>query len=85
MPVDAAVEEVDQRRNVAAQAHAAAGLFEVLATHATELRVVPNEVGELAALLHEVAARQPVDLFLEAATRRSARSARRPESLKLSV
>ena len=66
MPVDAAVEKTDQRRDVAAEPYAAARLFEVLATHAAKLRVVTNEVGQLAALLHEVAAGKPADLLLEA-------------------
>ena len=65
MPLDAAIEKVDERRDVAAQAHAAPGLVEVLAPDAAELRIVTNQVGELAALLDQVAAGQPVDLLLE--------------------
>ena len=65
MSFDASLEEVEQRGNVAAQPHATARLFEVLAPHAAKLRIVPNEVRQLAALLHEVAARKPVDLLLE--------------------
>ena len=38
---------------------------QVLAPHAAELRIVTNQVGELAALLHEVAPRQARDLLLE--------------------
>ena len=60
------VEKIDQRRDVAAEPHAATGLFEVLTTHAAKLRIVTNEVGQLAALLHEVAAGKPADFFLEA-------------------
>ena len=66
VPVDAALEKVDERRDVAAQPHAPAGFLEVLAPHAAELRIVANQVGELAALLDEVAPGQPVDLLLEA-------------------
>ena len=84
MPVEAALEEVDERRDVAAQPHAPAGLLEVLAPHAAKLRVVANQVGELAALLHEVAAREPVDLLLESDTPSSSLSTT-PESLKLRV
>ena len=65
MPVDAAVEQVHERRYVAAQAHAAAGLLEVLAPDAPEFRVVTNQVRQLAALLDQVAPCQSVDLFLE--------------------
>src|SRR5574339_214952 len=45
--VDAAIEEIDERRDAAAQAHAPARLLEVLATHAAKLRIVTNQVGEL--------------------------------------
>ncbi len=60
------VEKVDERLDVAAQPNAPSGLLEVLAPHAPELRVVTNQVRQLAPLLDQVAPGQPVDLFLEA-------------------
>ena len=65
MPVDAACEQVHERRQVAPQPHATSRLLEVLAPDAAELRVVANQIRELASLVDHVAARQPVDLFLE--------------------
>ena len=50
----------------AAQPDAAARLDQVLAAHAAELRVVPDQVGQLAALLDEVAGREARDLLFEA-------------------
>ena len=64
-PVEAALEKVHERGDVAAQPDAPAGFDEVLAAHAPELRIVANQVRQLAALLHEVARRQPLDLLLE--------------------
>ena len=65
MTVDAALEEVDQRRDVAAQPDPPPGLDQVLAPDAAELGVVTDQVGQLAALLHQVAARQALDLLVE--------------------
>ena len=42
-----------------------ARLFEMLAPHPAELRVVPQEVRELAALLNQVAPGEPRDLLVE--------------------
>ena len=47
------------------QPHALAGFDEVLAAYAAKFGVVPDQVGELAALLHEVAGREARDLLLE--------------------
>ena len=63
--VEPSLEELHERRNVAAQTDAAAGLFEVLAANAAKLRIVPNQVGELASLLDQVRRGQPLDLPLE--------------------
>src|SRR5205814_9156244 len=60
-----AVQQLHQQRDVLAQPHAAPRLHEVLAAHAPELRVVANEVGQLSALLHEVARGEAGDLLLE--------------------
>ena len=54
-----AFEELDQRRNVVAQANPPAGLLEVLAAHAAELGIVAEQVGQLPSLLHEIAAASP--------------------------
>ena len=62
---DAARQEFDEGLEAAFQAHAPAGFDEVLAPHAAELGVVPDQVGELAALLHQVAVREARDLVFE--------------------
>jgi hypothetical protein len=51
---------------VVLEPHAPPRLDEVLPAHAAELRVVPNQIRELPALMDKVAAAQPVDLFFEA-------------------
>ena len=83
--VEAALEELDQRRNVAGAAARAAGLDQVLAPDAAELGIVANQVGELAPLLDEVAPGQAVDLLLETRGAPSSSLRTSPESLKLSV
>jgi hypothetical protein len=65
MAVEPACEDVDERRDVAAKTDAAAGLLEMLAAHAAELRIVPDEIRELAPLLYQIAAREAVHLLLE--------------------
>ena len=65
MAVEAPVEELDQRRDVAPQPDQPARLDQVLAPDAAELGVVPNQVGQLATLLHEIAPRQALDLLLK--------------------
>ena len=64
-PSKPAIEEVDQRRDVVPQPDQPARLDQVLTPDAAELGVVPNQVGQLAALLHEIAPRQAVDLVLK--------------------
>ena len=75
---------VDERRDVLRSRTAPPGLLEVLAPHAAELGIVTNQVGQLAALLHQVVAGQPLDLVLE---RRGADQLAQDHarSLKLSV
>ena len=63
--VEAALEKIDERGNVAAQPHVAPGLGQVLAPNAAELRIVTNEIGQLPTLLHQIAVREPFDLVLE--------------------
>ena len=84
MAVDAALQQIDERRDVAPQPDAPAGLLEVLAPDAAELRVVTNQIGQLPALLDQIASREPFDLLVKAggADQLAQHS---PESLKLSV
>ena len=63
--IDAALEEFDERRQTLLEAYALAGFDEMFAAHAAELRIVADEIGELAALLHEMAGREAGDLLLE--------------------
>ena len=64
-PVEAAIQEVDERGNAAAQPDAPARLRQVLAADAPERRVVANQVRELPALVDQVARGEAVDLALE--------------------
>ena len=64
-PVQAAVQEIDELGNAAAQAHAPARFRGVLAADTPERRIVANQIRELPALLDQVARRQPVNLALE--------------------
>jgi hypothetical protein len=50
---------------VAAQSNAPPRLGQVLAADTAKRRVVANQICQLAALLHEIARRQPVDLLTE--------------------
>ena len=84
-PVEPALQKLDQRRNVVAQPHPPAGLDQMLAADAAELGIVTNQIGQLAALLHEVAAGQAVDLLAGSSTSPSNLAEDEPESLKLSV
>ena len=54
--LDAAREEIDELRNVVLQPDAAAGLDQVLAPDAAKLRIVPDQIRELSALMDEIAA-----------------------------
>ena len=62
--VDAVREQRDELRDGALQAYPPAGLDQVLTAHAAKIRVVPDEVGELAALLHEIAGREALHALL---------------------
>ena len=82
--VQAVLEKVDQRRDVLPQPDPPARLDQVFPPNASELRVVPDQVRELAALLDEIARGEARDLVLEPGTpSNSLRIC--PESLKLSV
>ncbi len=54
-PLDPLAQEFHEARNRPLEAHAPAGLDEVLAAHAAILRVMADQVGQLTALLHEIA------------------------------
>ena len=56
--VDPRRQELEQPRNVVLQPHPAASLDQMLAPDASKLRIVTDEIGELAALLNQIAARQ---------------------------
>jgi hypothetical protein len=58
-------QKLDERRDVAAQADAAAGLDQVLAADAAKLGVVADQIRELAPLLHEIRRRKALDLALK--------------------
>ena len=59
------VEGAREKRDVVLQADALAGLNEMVAADAAEIRVVENEVAKLRALLDEVHLRQAFDLVVE--------------------
>ena len=83
--LDAPLQEVEQLGDVLLQAHAAARLDEVLPPDAPEVRVVTDEVRELAALVDQVAtarARPPGARSRDAPSNWASVA---PESLKLSV
>ncbi len=65
MAVDAGREDVEERLDVPLEPDLPPHLGEVLPPHATVLRVVQEQVGQLSSLLHEVGIREPVDLVLE--------------------
>ena len=70
--VDALGEALGEQIDVRLQPDATADLHEVLAPHAAVLGIVQQQIRQLAALLHQVEARQTGDLLDEA---------RRPEQL----
>ena len=64
-PRGRAARNADSAGDAALQTDPPASLDQVFVTHAAKLRVVPNEIGQLAALLDEVGQRQPRHLLLE--------------------
>ena len=66
MAGDALGEEACEQTDVGLEAHTLAHLVEVLSAHGPEFRVVPQEIGELAALLDEVDAGEPRHLLVVA-------------------
>ena len=82
--LDAVREEIDELRNVVFQTDAAAGLDQVFAPDAAKLRIVPDQIGELSALVDEITAPQSFDFGVERGTPSRSPSTM-PESLKLRV
>src|SRR6202042_3822660 len=62
-----ALQKIQQRRQAGLEAHATAGLDQMLAPYAAKVRVMTDEIGELPALLHEIAACQSLLFLLETA------------------
>jgi hypothetical protein len=67
MTVDASIQEVDQRRNCTLEPDAPSSFDEMLDADAAKFRIMTDQVGQLAALLHQIAVRQACDAILEAA------------------
>src|SRR3984885_6270409 len=65
VPVEPFLEKVHERRQSGFQTHPTPGLDQVLTADAAKVRIMTDEIGELAALLHEVAAAKACDLTLE--------------------
>jgi hypothetical protein len=63
--VDAVVKEFDEFVYVALQAYIFTCGDKVLPAHGAEFRVVPQEIGELSALLHEVRLGETTDSVLK--------------------
>src|ERR1700690_1794598 len=61
----AAVQEVDQCRNRTLEANATPGLHQMFRTNAAKFRIVADQIGQLAALLHEIAVGKPGDTVLK--------------------
>jgi hypothetical protein len=63
------LDQLRQQADVLLQADALAGFDEVRAAHAAEFRVVQQQIGQLAALLHHVDAGQAGDAYFPRTTR----------------
>ena len=71
--LDAVREEIDELRDVVFQTDAAAGLDQVFAPDAAKLRIVPDQIGELSALVDEITAPQSFDFGVETQVRQAVR------------
>ena len=58
-PVVPRRKKIDQRGNGALEADAPAGFRQMLAPHPAKLRVMADQIGQLATLLHKIAAGKP--------------------------
>jgi hypothetical protein len=58
MALDTVFQQTGQQRDVALETDATANLGKVLATHAPVFRIVAQQVGKFAALLHQVEPRE---------------------------
>ena len=65
MRPDAALEQIDQRWNVTAQANPSARFIQVLPTDAAKLGIVADQIGQLPTLLDQVALGQPANLLVK--------------------
>src|SRR5207247_619928 len=63
VPVESAIEEIDERSNILAEADPASRFNQVLAPNHAEFRVVTDQVRQLSALLNEIARAEPVDFL----------------------
>ncbi len=66
MAVEAAVQYLDESPNILLQANSLSRTDQMLSTNATEFGIVPQQVGQLGALLYKVDVRQTGDLLHEA-------------------
>src|SRR2546425_12624617 len=66
MAVEAAVQYLDEPPNILLQANSLSRTDQMLSTNATEFGIVPQQVGQLGALLYKVDVRQTGDLLHEA-------------------
>src|SRR6202043_1261202 len=63
--IQAALQKPDQFRQRSLEPHPAACLDQMLPPHAAKIRVMADEIGQLATLLNEVATREARNLLLE--------------------
>ena len=66
MAVDTALQQIDERGDMAPKPDAPASLLEVLTTDAAELRIVTNQIGQFPALLDQIAPREALNLLVKA-------------------
>src|SRR6185503_5361932 len=63
--VDAVLQKVGEQRDVTLETNLPADLDQILLTHAPEIGIVSQQVGQLRTRLHEIQARKVGDSFLE--------------------
>jgi hypothetical protein len=84
MAVDAALQQIDERGDMASKPDAPASLLEVLTTDSAEIRIVTNQIGQFPALLDQIAPRESFNLLVKTEAPIGSLSTV-PESLKLNV
>ncbi len=65
IPLRAAAQKIDERRDRALETNATTGFHQVFTANAAKFRVVPDQIGGFAALLYKVAAGQPRNTILK--------------------